>query len=57
MAHIGSGIENDPLYPVVQENREDDYSKPMQLLAQKLEFTDPVTEELMQFKSLLGLNF
>ena len=51
MAHIGSGIENDPLYPVVQEDRSNDFEKPMQLLAKKLEFEDPFSGESMVFES------
>ena len=57
MAHIGSGIENDPLYPEVQEDREDDYSKPLQLLAKKLEFIDPVSGKAMVFESSQDLDF
>jgi tRNA pseudouridine32 synthase/23S rRNA pseudouridine746 synthase len=49
---IGSGILNDPLYPdCLAEEPEPDFSRPMQLLAQRLEFTDPVTGEQMEFKS------
>ena len=57
MAHIGSGIENDPLYPLIQDDREDNYSKPLKLLAQKLQFIDPVegcerefiSEQILEF--------
>ena len=51
MAHIAFGIENDPLYPVVKEDRSNDFTKPMQLLAKKLEFDDPFSGERMVFES------
>ena len=57
MAHIGSGIENDPLYPEVRKDRSTDYSKPMKLLAAKLEFTDPFSGKKMSFESKRKLDF
>ncbi|MCM8540674.1 MAG: pseudouridine synthase [Lentisphaeraceae bacterium] len=57
MASIGSGIENDPLYPQVKENRENDFKKPLKLLAKKLEFTDPFSGEVMKFESSFKLDF
>jgi tRNA pseudouridine32 synthase/23S rRNA pseudouridine746 synthase len=51
---IGSGIIDDPLYSD-DEAGEDDFSRPMQLLAHRLEFTDPVTGKQMEFKSKLSL--
>lgn len=51
---IGSGIIDDPLYSDYEEV-EDDYHRPMQLLAHRLEFTDPVTGKQMEFKSKLSL--
>jgi tRNA pseudouridine32 synthase/23S rRNA pseudouridine746 synthase len=51
---IGSGIIDDPLYPD-DEAGEDDFTRPMQLLAHRLEFTDPVTGKQMEFKSKLSL--
>lgn len=56
MAHIGSGIENDPLYPQVKEDRSNDFSKPMMLLAKKLEFQDPCSGEQMLFESKRNLD-
>ena len=35
-------IEGDPLYPVVRETSVDDFTRPLQLLAAELAFTDPV---------------
>jgi len=58
MCTIGSGIENDPLYPTYSEiEQPDDYDSPMQLLAQKLEFTDPFSRNKMSFTSSLPLNY
>lgn len=57
MAHIGSGIENDPLYPFIQEERDDDYSKPLKLLAQKLQFIDPIDGSQREFISEQKLEF
>jgi tRNA pseudouridine32 synthase / 23S rRNA pseudouridine746 synthase len=51
---IGSGIVDDPLYSDYAE-AEDDYNRPMQLLAQRLDFIDPVTGSAMTFKSKLTL--
>ncbi len=39
---LGAPIVDDPLYPVVREIAVDDFSRPLQLLASELEFTDPV---------------
>ena len=57
MASIGSGIENDPLYPEVKEDRTNDFTKPLKLLAKKLEFKDPVSGEDMSFESSFSLDF
>jgi tRNA pseudouridine32 synthase/23S rRNA pseudouridine746 synthase len=49
---IGSGIINDPLYPdYLEEGAADEYDRPMQLLAHRLEFTDPATGIQMEFQS------
>lgn len=53
---IGSGIINDPLYPEMMPSElPDDYTRPMQLLAHSLEFTDPVSGRLMAFRSRRSL--
>lgn len=57
MASIGSGIENDPLYPFVKEDRSNDFLKPLKLLAKKLEFIDPVSGKGMSFESTFELDF
>ena len=43
MASLGLPIYGDPLYPKVVDVAADDFSTPLQLLAQCLEFEDPVT--------------
>lgn len=54
LCEIGSGIINDPVYPDYSEaGFKDDYHRPMQLLAHRLEFTDPVTGQQMEFESRL----
>lgn len=42
MASLGYPIVNDPLYPIDNWNAGDDYSRPMQLLAKRLSFVDPL---------------
>lgn len=56
MNSLGLPLLNDPVYPVVQEQGPDDYSRPLQLLAKVLEFTDPVTGEPYRFESGLRLS-
>ncbi len=52
LCEIGSGILNDPLYPdYLEEVVSEDYSQPMQLLAHRLAFADPITGKQMEFKS------
>jgi len=43
MASFGLPIVGDPLYPNVIDVPADDFSVPLQLLAQRIEFDDPVT--------------
>ncbi|CAA0104629.1 Ribosomal large subunit pseudouridine synthase A [BD1-7 clade bacterium] len=45
MQGLGWPILNDDYYPELQPFTADDYSAPLQLLAKKLEFTDPVTQQ------------
>ena len=52
MAALGLPIVNDLIYPTLQpDTLEPDYSKPLQLLARTLEFTDPVSGESRRFES------
>jgi tRNA pseudouridine32 synthase / 23S rRNA pseudouridine746 synthase len=57
MGCIGSRVLNDPFYPEFQKNVEDDFENPLKLLAKKLAFTDPLTEEFRSFESKQFLNF
>ena len=43
MASLGLPLVNDPLYPAIVDVAPDDFSAPLQLLAQRLQFDDPVT--------------
>ncbi|OFB38256.1 pseudouridine synthase [Mycolicibacterium sp. (ex Dasyatis americana)] len=51
MASIGMPIAGDSLYPNVIDVAPDDFGNPLQLLAQRLEFTDPITGEHREFFS------
>jgi len=55
MAALGAPIVGDSLYPGLHDVADDDYSEPLQLLAQSLEFTDPVSGEPRSFRSALEL--
>ncbi|MCX5396068.1 pseudouridine synthase [Streptomyces sp. NBC_00102] len=57
MSTLGLPLVNDPLYPVVEpQGAPDDWSRPLQLLARVLEFTDPVTGGPRRFTSGLRLS-
>lgn len=49
MESLGWPILNDRYYPELQTLSEDDYTKPLQLLAKELKFIDPVTEQKRHF--------
>jgi tRNA pseudouridine32 synthase/23S rRNA pseudouridine746 synthase len=51
MASLGLPILGDPLYPNVIAVAEDDFSTPLQLLAQRIEFVDPITGARRKFVS------
>ena len=51
MAGLGIPILGDSFYPVLQDRPLDDFSRPLQLLARVLEFTDPVTGAPRRFES------
>ncbi len=50
---LGIPIQNDQIYPVLTPYQEYDLdiTKPLQLLAKEIVFTDPLTKELMEFRS------
>lgn len=52
---LGIAIADDPLYPVVRDVSIDDFSRPMQLLASELAFTDPVDHSDRLFESVRRL--
>lgn len=56
MASIGCPIVNDLFYPDLRNDRPADYGRPMQLLAKRLSFQDPVTGRFMEFESQQRLN-
>jgi len=52
MQSIGMPILNDAYYPQLLElSQQNDFSKPLQLLAQQLEFVDPITQLVRKFVS------
>ena len=51
MAALGLPLRNDPFYPEVCDAPEGDYSRPLQLVAQRLEFTDPLSGAQHRFES------
>jgi tRNA pseudouridine32 synthase/23S rRNA pseudouridine746 synthase len=57
MAALGVPILNDPWYPQVIEDKGDDFSQPLQLLAREIEFVDPVSGALRKFESARRLAF
>lgn len=52
---LGIPIVDDPLYPVVQDVPVDDFSRPLQLLAAEVAFTDPVDGRPRRFSSVRSL--
>ncbi len=57
MAALGMPILNDQIYPVHQRRAADEYTKPLQLLAKKISFQDPVSGEQRAFESQRSLRF
>ncbi|MFI5632682.1 pseudouridine synthase [Streptomyces sp. NPDC051664] len=57
MNGLGLPLVDDPVYPVIEpEGAADDWTRPLQLLARVLEFTDPVTGGPRRFESGLRLS-
>ncbi|MEE1868952.1 pseudouridine synthase [Pseudomonas auratipiscis] len=56
MTALGASICNDPFYPQVLQEQ-DDYSKPLKLLARSLRFNDPLSGEERYFESRLTLDW
>ncbi|WP_338845374.1 pseudouridine synthase [Massilia sp. W12] len=57
MAALGAPLLHDALYPQVLPENSDDFSKPLQLLAQQLRFRDPLTDQPHHFVSTLRLRW
>lgn len=51
MAALGAGIVNDGFYPTLAEESEDDFGRPLKLLARSLRFVDPVSGLERHFES------
>lgn len=56
MQSLGWPLLYDHNYPTLQPEAPDDYDRPLQLLAKRLGFTDPVTQRPRAFTSPLGLS-
>lgn len=57
MAALGVPIEGDGLYPVLTPEGQIDYVHPLQLLAKRIEFVDPVSGQSRRFESTRQLDF
>ena len=57
LAALGAPIINDPLYPELQAMAEQEqYTRPLKLLAKQISFIDPFSGVLRSFKSQLALS-
>lgn len=55
MSNLGMPILNDVFYPKPLKPNATDYTKPLQLLAKYIEFTDPLTHKTQHFESTFNL--
>jgi tRNA pseudouridine32 synthase/23S rRNA pseudouridine746 synthase len=55
MASLGLPIVGDSLYPDVVDVARDDFTTPLQLLAQNIEFDDPFSGEHRVLASVRGI--
>jgi tRNA pseudouridine32 synthase/23S rRNA pseudouridine746 synthase len=51
MSGLGFGIIHDRVYPDLQPERDDDFDRPLQLLAREIRFHDPVASTDREFRS------
>lgn len=51
MSALGCPILNDQFYPDLKPAKGDDFTQPLQLLAKRIEFIDPITKETRVFES------
>ena len=56
MHALGLPILGDGIYPALTPEGSQDFAKPLQLLAQAIEFTDPLTGQARRFESTLQLS-
>lgn len=56
LASLGVPILNDGFYPHLRPENSDDYSRPLQLLARSVAFTDPLTGAPRRFESRRALS-
>ncbi len=57
MNALGMPILNDRMYPPVAVTPDDDFTRPLQLLAKSIAFADPFTGQARRFESRLSLLF
>jgi len=57
MSGLGLSIMNDRYYPELLPKREDDFDKPLQLIARRVSFVDPLSGTRMEFESERKLLF
>lgn len=57
MASVGLPILGDSLYPTVMNVATDDFSSPLQLIARRLSFTDPIDKTLRDYESSFALEW
>ncbi len=50
MASLGWPIVNDRVYPELLDEEDDDFAKPLQLLAYKISFLDPISNSRLEFE-------
>jgi len=51
MSGLGFPIMHDRYYPLLLAKQEDSLSKPLQLIARRVKFTDPISGQVMEFES------
>jgi len=56
MAALGIPILNDLIYPVHQTAKQDSFDRPLQLLAQRIAFVDPISRQRRSFETKLRLS-
>jgi tRNA pseudouridine32 synthase/23S rRNA pseudouridine746 synthase len=55
MAALGAAIVNDTFYPEPADPSEDDFRRPLKLLARSLAFVDPLSGSMRRFESTRSL--